>query len=402
MTAATTRTAPPSPLLCAAPKRLLIVTTVPQTLEAFLLPYAEHFRGAGWTVDALARGASTADAVVSAFDVAFDIEWSRNPVRALQHIKALEERVREVVTERQHDIVHVHTPVASFVTRYALRGLRSSGGPAVVYTAHGFHFHSGGGRLRNAAFASLEKLAGRWTDRLVLINQEDVDQAHRFGIVPPDRVHPMPGIGVDIEGYVTRAEEGRGRRAVREELGIGLETPLVLMVAEFIGRKRHADAVRAVASCSHAGLHLALAGTGPLIDEVKQLAVDLGVDERVHVLGFRRDVPALLAAADVVLLPSEHEGLPRSIMEAMAVGVPVVGTDIRGMRDLLQGGAGVLVPVGEPEAIAEALGRLASNSGERKAIVQRARSRVAEYDQHHLIEMHEELYTLCTQPSSKR
>ena len=398
MTSTVTLMAPAPHQRHSPPKRLLIVTTVPQTLEAFLLPYAEHFRHAGWTVDALAQGASSSDAVVSSFDRTFDINWSRRPLEALRHIQALEERVREIVSERQHDIVHVHTPVASFVTRYALRNLRKSGGPSVVYTAHGFHFHSGGGRLRNAAFIGLEKMAGRWTDHLVLINQEDVNQAERYRIVPQNRIHPMPGIGVDVEGYVSRAEQSRGRHAVRGELGVNPEHPLVLMVAEFIGRKRHEDAIRAVASCPRGDLHLALAGTGPLVTEMQQLATDLGVGVRVHFLGFRRDIPALLAASDIFLLPSEHEGLPRSIMEAMAVGVPVVGTDIRGMRDLLQDGAGVLVPVGSPESIASAFDRLVSNRDEAGEIVRKARRRVADYDQPRLLERHEELYSLYTQP----
>lgn len=371
--------------------KLLIVTTVPITIEVFLLPYAEHFREKGWRVDAIADGVSTSDFIKQKFDVVYDVNWSRSPLRTLQQWRSLTSRVRQIVSKEGYDVVHVHTPVAAFVTRYALRKVRHQWGVRVVYTAHGFHFYSGGRLLRNSVFIALEKLAGRWTDNLVVINQEDLDHARMYNIIPHDRVHHMPGIGIDIGDYVKRANNSSGT-AIRQELGLSHKDHVVLMIAELIERKRHADAIDAVSRCEIDNVHLILAGSGPLLEDLKRRTHALGIIDRVHFLGFRRDIPDLLAASDICLLPSAHEGLPRSVMEAMAVGVPVVGTDIRGMRDLLSDGAGVLVPVGAPDMIATAIDRLLSDPEECQQIAQVGRRKIQMYDLDSVIAQHELLY----------
>src|SRR2546423_13555480 len=107
---------------------LLMVTTVPDTLAGFLLPFAEHFRAQGWHVDAMARGVSGSAGCVQAFDHVWDMDWSRNPLRPSNFISA-PKRVRDVVVQQGYDLVHVHTPVAAFVTRFALRHLRKQGKP---------------------------------------------------------------------------------------------------------------------------------------------------------------------------------------------------------------------------------------------------------------------------------
>ena len=152
--------------------KLLMATTVPTTLRDFLLPFARHFRARGFRVDALARGTSGFAEVVAACDRVWDVNWSRNPLDP-RNLWTTPGQIRGLVTREGYDLVHVHTPVASFVTRYALRDLRRRGAVRVIYTAHGFHFYQGGPRLRGGVFRGLEQLAGRWTDYLVVINRED-------------------------------------------------------------------------------------------------------------------------------------------------------------------------------------------------------------------------------------
>lgn len=339
----------------------------------------------------MANGASTSEIVKQSFNTVYDVEWSRNPGYTLWHLRVLKARIQQVVAEEGYDIVHVHTPVAAFVTRFALRKARHQLGSRVIYTAHGFHFYTGGSPIRNGVFLALEKYAGRWTDDLVVINNEDLVHAHKYAIVPHNRVHHMPGIGVDIGDYVKRAKRSSGK-AVRQELGLSHKDHVVLMIAELIERKRHADAIDAVSRCKTDNVHLILAGSGPLLEDLKRRTHALGIIDRVHFLGFRRDIPDLLAASDICLLPSAHEGLPRSVMEAMAVGVPVVGTDIRGMRDLLSDGAGVLVPVGAPDMIATAIDRLLSDPEECQQIAQVGRNKIQMYDLESVIAQHELLY----------
>ena len=152
--------------------RLLIVTTVNNMMRDFLLPFARHYRALGWTVHGLARRDDTFAACAAAFDRLWGIGWSRNPwdVRNLLNVQCL----RRIVSREAYHLVHVHTPIAAFVTRFALRDMRARGEFRLIYTAHGFHFHKGAPALQNAAFLAMEKLAGRWTDYLVVINHEDL------------------------------------------------------------------------------------------------------------------------------------------------------------------------------------------------------------------------------------
>jgi len=371
--------------------RMLIATTVPATIRSFLLPFAAHFRSTGWRVDAMARGLTDSEGCAAHFDRVWDVPWSRNPLDPSNLLRA-SARVRALVVAEGYRIVHVHTPVAGFVVRYALRGLRGDLRPKVVYTAHGFHFYRGGPALRNALFLGLERLAGRWTDRLVVINREDEAAAVRHRLLPADRVRYMPGIGVDTAALrpSPALDEAAGR--ARDELGVPPSAPMFLQVAEFIPRKRHGDAVRAFAGLGPSDARLVFAGQGPTMAATRALAGSLGVGARVHFLGQRGDVPALVRASTAVLLPSAQEGLPRSAMEALALERPVIGSDIRGIRDLLEGGAGILVRVGDVDGLGRAMRQLIDEPDRAGAMGRLGRDRVAALDTARIIREHEDLY----------
>ncbi len=370
------------------PGRLLIAASIPEMVEVFLLPYARHMRSLGWRVDVLANGASSSPACVEAFDNTFNIDWSRNPFDP-RNLVRLPREIRELVQRNLYDVVHVHSPVASFVVRFALRKLRR---PRVVYTAHGFHFHAGAGRIRNTAFQWLERIAGRWTDELIVINSEDFGAARRLHLVPTGHLHQHPGIGVNLDRFQFEPLSQEGIEARRRALDLPMDEPLVLMVAEFIPRKRHEDALSAF-SAVWSGAHLLLVGKGPLEDEMRQQAASMGLGRRVHFLGYRDDVPALMAISQLLLLPSLQEGLPMAVIEAMAMGVPVIGTDIRGTRDLLGQGAGVLVPTRSPAALAHAMNALLADRQHRDLLRSNARERVQNYALEPLLHKHEELYS---------
>ncbi|BCR05793.1 glycosyl transferase family 1 [Desulfuromonas versatilis] len=372
--------------------RALFAATVPETLKGFILPFAEHFRAQGWRVDGMAQGISGCSGCTAAFDRVWDVAWSRNPYEG-KNLLQVPGAVREAVASGGYDLVHVHTPVASFVTRFSLRSLDRKLRPKVIYTAHGFHFYRGGSRLRNGLYLALEKLAGRWTDYLVVMNQEDLESAKKYRIVPPERVTYMPGIGVDT-AYYSPGLVGAGElEGVRGEMGLQPEDRLFLMIAEFIPRKRHEDVLRAFASLDHPGAHLAFAGTGPLAEQMGSLAAELKLEKRVHFLGFRRDIPTLLKASAAVVLPSVHEGLPRSLMEALCLEVPCIGSNIRGTSDLLAGNRGLLVRVGDVEGLRCAMAWILENPGLAREMAARGKARMADYDIHNIIHMHEALYS---------
>ena len=371
--------------------RILFVTTIPGTLRAFLLPFAQHFRAKGWQVDAMAQGISNCAKCLHSFDRVWEVEWSRNPLDP-QNLIIAPPQIRLAIAQQDYDIVHVHTPVAAFVTRYALNNLRQQGRPKVIYTAHGFHFYRGGKPLKNLSFLALEKLAGRWTDYLVVINREDEEAAKHYGIVPTERVCYTPGIGVDTDYYspgnVPEAEVVR----VRQELGLSPETPLFLSIAEFNPGKRHQDILKAFARLGRSEVHLAFAGTGPLMEQMQLLASELGIQNQVHFLGYRQDIPALIRASTATLLASEREGLPRSVMESLCLEIPVIGTQTRGIRDLLEGDCGLIVKLGDVEELAEAMARILNRPEEAKMMGKRGRERMKGYEVRQIIKLYDRLY----------
>ncbi|MBD2361829.1 glycosyltransferase family 4 protein [Anabaena minutissima FACHB-250] len=372
-------------------KSLLMVTTVPDTLSAFLIPFAHHFRTQGWQVDAMATGVSQNVECIKAFDQVWDIEWSRNPLNPLNLVVA-PRIIQQVIRQEKYDLVHVHTPVAAFVTRYALKDLNKQNRLRVIYTAHGFHFYNGGEPLKNAIFLTLEKLAGRWTDYLVVINREDEETAKRYRLIPHEKIRYMPGIGVDLQYYNPQAVSDAEVEQLRQELGLAPDTPFFLSVAEFIPRKHPQDVVRAFAQLARPQACLAFAGDGTLMNQMQQLASQLGVQNQVRFLGVRRDIPTLMRAATATILASDREGLPRCVMESMSMETPVIGTDIRGTRDLLKEGCGLLVKVGDIEALTQGMAWLLDNPQAAQAIAKQGRERIASYELSYILKEYEALY----------
>jgi len=219
-----------------------------------------------------------------------------------------------------------------------------------LYTAHGFHFFTGA-PLRNwLLFYPVEKELSRETDLLLTINREDYTRAKRFHA---RRTVLVPGVGVDTQRFAAAHD----RAATRAALGLSPDAPVVITVGEHIPRKNHETCLRVLSALPDATL--LFCGTGQEESHLRALAMELGVAERVRFLGFRTDVPALLAASDVFLFPSLQEGLPVSLMEAMATGLPCVVSRVRGNADLIrEGEGGYLLAPRDAAGMAEVLASL--------------------------------------------
>jgi glycosyltransferase involved in cell wall biosynthesis len=379
-----------SGLRAAAPApRLLLVTTISTTLRAFLLPIADHFRARGWRVDALAAGAESDPALLGHFDATHNIAWSRNPL-SLQNFAAVR-RIRAIVRDGAYDVVHVHTPIAAFVARFALR----HSGVRVVYTAHGFHANPAGSRLGNALFRWLERRAARWTDYLVVMNEHDAVLARQDALVAEDHLMHHPGVGIDVTQYrpLTRTQRAR----VRADLGASLTQVIVVVVAEFNRNKRQRDVVSALARMRDEGLIVMptvwFIGDGPRRAAVARQARAAGVDHHVRFLGQREDCASLIGAADALVLASRREGLPRCLLEAMAMEVPAIASAARGSTDLLSGDRGWLFPIGNASRLAEVLNRVLTDVNAARLRADAAARYVhANASLEHVLARHEVLY----------
>lgn len=246
--------------------------------------------------------------------------------------------------------------------------------------------------MKNCIFLSLEKIAGFWTDYLVVMNDYDDKAANRYHFVRPDRICYMPGIDVDTMALDPARIDKNDVGNVRRELGLSSEDKLFLMIAEFNPGKHHQYALDALSLLHMPNVHLALAGEGPLLDEMKLFAVKAGIADRIHFLGFRRDIPFLIRAAVATVLPSEREGLPKSVMESLSLEVPVIGTRIRGIRDLVNDQCGILVSLEKPLEMANAMRWMIDNPTTAQQMGMAGRTRVQNCDVRRIIRMHEQLY----------
>ena len=374
----------------AASPSLLMVTTVSDTMH-FLLPYARHFRAQGWRVDAAAHGIGT-DARAAEFDAVHEIPLSRS-IRDVRRLLASASTIGSIL-ETGYDIVHVHTPIAAFVTRAMARRLPIGIRPLVVYTAHGFHFYRGAPPLTNAVFLTAERVAGRWTDRLVVINEEDYVAAQRHRVVPRRRLRYMPGIGVDTDWYSRAGVTSEASRVALHDIGMDADRPYFVIVGELSRRKRPTDVVRALAQMRERDPALLFLGDGSERARLSELAAELGVADRVVLSpSWVPDVRQFIAPAIALVQASRQEGLPRSIMEALSLEVPVITSAARGCPELVGSDRGSVVPIGAPAQLAAAMDRLAQSPEDRLAMGRRGRNLMVErYDLQLLIKDHVRLY----------
>lgn len=230
-------------------------------------------------------------------------------------------------------------------------------------------------------------------DYLIVINKEDYQSALHFNIVQRRKVCYMPGIGVDTEKFSCDSITALSVSAVRKELSLSYDEEFFLMVAEFNPGKCHRETIQALLRLDRPNVHLALAGTGPLLEQMKRLVRYLGVANQVHFLGFREDIPELMCSAVATILPSRREGLPRSLLESLSMGTPCIGTCIRGIEDILEEGAGLLVPVGDVFALSNAMSYILDNPEETKVMGRVGRKQAqTDYDIRNIIRLHEKLY----------
>jgi glycosyltransferase involved in cell wall biosynthesis len=370
--------------------RILLAASVPAHFRAFHLPWVKRLRELGCVVHGAADRITEMSECVAAFNEVHDVPFSRNPLD-LRAASAAGHTIAPLMDQKQFDLVHVHTPVAAYITRKYAHPFRTRGAKT-VYTAHGFHFHSNGSPLTNFIFQTLEKRAGKWTDYLVVINHDDEAAAHDLKIVPPEDIFYMPGVGIDLDQFSPARVSAADIQRVRDELKLSSNDKLVTMVAELIRRKRHCDVIEAIARLNRSDIHVAFVGGGSRRTEIEARVARLGLGKTIHFLGYRRDIPALFRAATCSNLTSQFEGLPRSVMEALCLEVPVVGADARGIRDLLAGGGGIIVPIGDTARLAEAIRDLIDNPGKSRAIGAAGRRSMAPYSLPIVLSLHEQLY----------
>ena len=353
--------------------KVLQVTNVDFSLRHFLLPLMLGAQARGHEVVGVsADGPLLADVRAAGLRAEpLPMARSLSPAaqwRALWALVALMRRERP-------GLVHAHMPISGFLARLAAR---IAGVPRVAYTCHGFLFNQPGPLPRRALGFLMEWLGGRMTDVYLTVSTEEAADARRLGIAGGA---VAAGNGRDPACF---RPDPQARAAIRASLGCPADRVVVVIVSRLVRHKGHPELLAAMRDVP--GAELWVVGERLPSDHGQDLEPDFaasGLGPRLRRLGYRTDVPAVLAAADIFALPSHFEGLPMSVIEAMLTGLPVVATSIRGPREqVLPGRTGLLVPPFTAEPLAEALRQLADDAGLRARMGEAGRARaLLHYDE---------------------
>jgi glycosyltransferase involved in cell wall biosynthesis len=260
----------------------------------------------------------------------YQIDFARNIKHMGQNMRALRQ-VEGLMKQNGYAFCHCHSPIGGVVARIAGHRTRTK----VIYTAHGFHFYQGAPIVNWLVYYPVEKMLSRWTDVLITINHEDYKLAKKK--FKMKKLTYVPGIGIDTqrEGLSQKEKEEK-----RKELGIPQDAFLITNAAEFTPNKNQKTVIEAIEQLHNPNIYFVMCGIGEKKAELEQYVKEHGLEEHIRFVGFRNDLHEILQTSDCFVLSSFREGLSVALMEAMAEGLPVVCSRIRGNVDLIKDGEG--------------------------------------------------------------
>jgi glycosyltransferase involved in cell wall biosynthesis len=297
--------------------------------------------------------------------------------------------VARILESEKADVLHTHGGYAGFYGRWAARRSRT---PVVVHTLHGIHYL----HYRNPALRRLsiwqERFFSRMTDALVLVCQSDLGLARRNRLASEQKL-------IVIQNGLPEAAPAPADSSVaslKSELGWEPGRPIVGTVARLHRQKGIDDLIRAAPRIFEAApeARIVIVGDGPLRRKLQRRAARLGLEDRIAFLGGRPDAPRLISLFDIFVLPSLWEGLPFVLVEAAALGKPIVASAVDGVPEILEDGkTGVLIRPGDPAALAEAVVRLLADGKSAASLGQAARALIPpRFPLRRTIDQHQNLY----------
>lgn len=320
-------------------KKLLITSTDMMMIQ-FLIPHVRYLSENGFQVELACsvvgdRLGDVKKALADVPCVIHTVRLERSPAK-LKNLSGYRD-MKRLLKENRYDLIWTNEPVMGVVTRLAARNARKQG-TKVLYMCHGFHFYKGAPLLNWMLYYPVERLMSRFCDTIVTINREDEERAKKFHTA---KVYRIYGAGVDSSRFQTGSGISRAEKRCR--LGLPQEAWILLSIGELTKRKNHEVVLRAMKEMKDPSVQYIICGKGNLQGHLERLVKDLGLEQQVHFLGYRGDIPDICRMADCFVFPSLQEGLPFALMEAMSSGLPIVCSDIRGNVDLIDDGQGGIV-----------------------------------------------------------
>lgn len=305
-------------------KKVLVVCSTDSMIWNFLIPHIEYLKKKGINVEcACSRTGFYFDELVSKGLFLHEIPFERSPFK-LKNILAFF-KLRRLIKNNHYDLIQCHEPVGGAMGRLAgkLCGIKT------MYFSHGFHFFSGAPIKHWILYFSFEYLLGFLTDYIITICNEDYENSKRL---PIKKRYQIPGIGIDFSKY-DDIDKKLNRQFFQKELGIPPDSLTIISVGELIPRKNHIVVLKALKLLQDKSVHFIHCGDGELKNTLTQYIEDNNLTNQVHFLGFRRDIPNILCVGDIFVFPSLWEGLGLAGIEAMYMGLPIIGSNRQGIKD---------------------------------------------------------------------
>lgn len=317
-----------------------------------IISLGQMARAEGWHVDVLTTNSTFQRCAMEHGLGVVDLDVIRREIRPFWDLAGLS-RLSTFLRSERYGIVHTHTSKAGFVGRCAARLARV---PVIVHTAHGFAFHERSRHSVQCFYSTLERAASHWCDRIVSVSEFHRRWAVELGICDESRIVAIPNGIADLPETIVAPSE------LRRRLGARPNDLLILSMARLAPDKGLGFLIQAAALLARFDRRflVVIAGAGPERAALEKISHNLGVTDRVVFLGFREDVSDLLAAADLVVLPSLREGLSIALLEAMSAAKPIIATNIGSHQELVsQGDIALLVPPADPQALCETILQMA-------------------------------------------
>lgn len=306
--------------------KLLVIASVYKFIDSFMLQFIHLVSNTSFEVSISTNMNDSWESTNSinfnhVFDTPFDRKiFTKNNLRSFVLLK-------ELFATRNFDLIHLQTPIPSAMSRVAIANKTFT---RVIYSAHGFHFHSKSNLLSWILYFPIEFLLSFKTDILVTTNKEDFKLAKKF--FHPKRLELIYGVGVDFDRFINLEKS----KQYLQQLGIPESSKVLVSVGELNKNKNHSVVIQLLAERTELHeVHYVICGEGDYRNNLVKLINKLGLSNRVHLLGHRKDIPLILAASDLFVFPSKREGFGMALLEAILSDLDFVAFRIRGIVDLV-------------------------------------------------------------------
>lgn len=318
------------------------------------------------------------------------IDCDRNPL-ARKNYTLAKKQLRDLMVREKYDVVHCNTPIGGILGRICAKEANI---PYVIYQAHGFHFWQGAPLKNWICYYPVERILAHYTDLLITINNEDYIRAQKFHLKRGGRVVKVPGVGVDLLEFDKQQRETKKgeeiRLFLRKTWNIEPDAFVFVSVGELNDNKNQKVAIRALATANNPTFNYLICGEGENQKYLIELAKKLDVEKKVKFLGYQNNISEVLLACDCFIFTSFREGLPGSLMEAMASGLPCIASSVRGCTDLMKESEYMFDPKNSDE-LAALMAKIIEKDESQREVERNSRC-VAGFDLNHAVNSLKQLY----------